>query len=453
MELTSKHLRARKSYAFTLTVALLFALVTTVSQSQNFRADISTTELNILDDVKPELTQKTSDAKNLIQKNSETLTTDSTDFTSEIPKDSENSLMLGNSDPAKNSDQAREELRYFNHGARIVNGTFSANKIIYADIWPHTDLLVTMLENGVKEDIILKNNQAPLSFEYLVETVGLRLELTTDGGYEFLDRNGQKKFYTPAPDLTDTTGQKITTGVYYDLAWGEDTEVETVEASADVLVEETVVPVEETSTALTEEVVESVKVVRPRAIVPVETETSATEEIEITPAEEVPETTPTEEVVESEETLVEEIVPTETAPTEEISELAEEVAEDSVEEITVVEEAETILVEEVLTEEVPSEEVVEMTEEISTEEVEEAPTEEVPAEETPTEEVETTPVEETPTEELVETPTEEVVETPAEEAITESEPIAFFQKFLPKFLRASLLETGRQDFENSIQSF
>jgi len=463
----------REILAGILAISLVFSTFS-LPQAENLSADISTFELDILDNVKPELTQKTADAENLIKKDTDTLTTDSKKFKSEIPKDSENSLMLGNSD--------REELRYFNHGARIVNGTFSGNKIIYKDIWSHTDLLVTTLENGIKEDLILKNNQAPLQFEYLVETVGLRLELTPDGGFEFLDRFGKKKFYTPAPDLTDATGQKITTGISYDLNWEKNTtsitadSIQQIETEAEEIIESensTTLTEEVSETTPTEEVVQPIKIARPRVATPVETETTLAEEAGQSTTDSIQQTeTEAEEVAEPEEIVeTEETSETLTEPVVEAS--TEEINTTPIDEITVVEEAETTLVEEVLTEETPAEEVgqsttdsiqqteaeaeeVAKTEEIiELEETSETPTEPVVEDsaepetieteetsETPVEEINTTPIEETPAEEIVE-PAEEIVEV---------EPIAFFQNFLPKFLRADILATGRQDFENSTQN-
>ncbi|MFA6458305.1 MAG: LamG-like jellyroll fold domain-containing protein [Patescibacteria group bacterium] len=133
--------------------------------------------------------------------------------------------------------QTREEVRYFNWNANPVKGNFESNKLLYPDLWNATDLLVTTGETGTKEDLILKNALAPTSFEYIVETVGLKLQTTADGGYVFVDEVGNEKFYTPAPNLTDANGQSADGAIHYELGW--DTQkpaVKTIETAAQAAV-------------------------------------------------------------------------------------------------------------------------------------------------------------------------------------------------------------------------
>ncbi|MFH0834625.1 MAG: LamG-like jellyroll fold domain-containing protein, partial [Patescibacteria group bacterium] len=143
---------------------------------------------------------------------------------------SENSAAAGDVVSAVSNDQqvaadatpeTREEVRYFNWNANQVDGTHEDNKILYPDLWDSTDLLMTAGETGMKEDLILKNALAPTSFNYIVETVGLKLKTTDDGGYVFTDELGNEKFYTPAPNLTDAKGQFVKDALHFELGWPE----------------------------------------------------------------------------------------------------------------------------------------------------------------------------------------------------------------------------------------
>jgi len=118
----------------------------------------------------------------------------------------------------------KEEVRYFPRNAAETEAVNEGNKLLYRNMWKETDLLLTTTEEGVKEDIILKNKQAPKYFDYIVETIGLELEMKEDGGFVFIDSTGQEKFYTPAPDITDAQGKKLTKGIEYKLGWGDEEE-------------------------------------------------------------------------------------------------------------------------------------------------------------------------------------------------------------------------------------
>ncbi|MCF7836107.1 hypothetical protein K9N08_00405, partial [Candidatus Gracilibacteria bacterium] len=172
-------------------------------------------------------------------KNKAILETTETPYGAEISTDSsepmvlsENSEAAGNVVSAETSDSqvaddatpdTQEEIRYFNWNANSVEGSQEENKILYRDLWNATDLLTTMGEMGVKEDIILKDSTAPTEFNYIVETIGLELQTTDDGGYIFLDENGDEKFYTPAPNITDADGNFVENGIHYELGWATST--------------------------------------------------------------------------------------------------------------------------------------------------------------------------------------------------------------------------------------
>lgn len=118
-----------------------------------------------------------------------------------------------------NTPEVKEEVKYYNWKANDVGSLFKDNKLIYKDLWEATDLLVTTTEEGIKEDLILKNSSAPTRFEYIVETTGLILEITASGDLVFRDETGQEKFYTPAPDVTDANGQIMRDGIRYEIGW------------------------------------------------------------------------------------------------------------------------------------------------------------------------------------------------------------------------------------------
>lgn len=164
----------------------------------------------------------------------EVLKTKETPYETEIPKQSTGALVIAEDKDSAGeiisaeedkqlaedkTPQTKEEIRYFQWNANNVENIFEENKSIYKEIWEATDLLITTKEDGVKEDLILKNSSAPTKFDYLVETVGLRLETSASGGLVFLDETGQEKFFVPAPDVTDVTGKKVTDGIRYELGW------------------------------------------------------------------------------------------------------------------------------------------------------------------------------------------------------------------------------------------
>ncbi|MFH1545938.1 MAG: LamG domain-containing protein, partial [Patescibacteria group bacterium] len=203
-----------------------------------------------------EITGKEKEINPNLKKNSdnaEILETEGTPYAVEISKKSaepivlaENSEAAGNIVSAMESDkqvaedatpEVREEIRYFNWNANEVEGSHEENKILYRDLWESTDLLVTAGEMGVKEDIILKNSFAPTEFNYIVETIGLKLQTTDDGGFVFVDSTGEEKFYTPAPNITDAEGKFAESGVHYELGWKKqlaDSSLQSVEKKIEI---------------------------------------------------------------------------------------------------------------------------------------------------------------------------------------------------------------------------
>ncbi len=326
--------------------------------------------------------------------------------------------------------ETREEIRYLMRDVNKSNAIQDGNKVLYQDIWEESDLLVTTLNQGIKEDIILKNSNAPLEFDYVIETVGLELVVKGDGGLSFVDRKGQEKFYTPPPNITDVNGFKSSNSIRYELGWGqqrpqtseentEETQEEVVPAEIETPTEEN--PVEQVEQETQEEQVEQEEVI------------SGEEEF-FAPEPKDPETSQASE--ENTEETQEEVVPAETeTPTEET--LVEQVEQETQEEQ--VEQEEVISGEEEFFAPEPKDPETSQTSEENTEETQE---EVVPAEiETPTEEnpVEQVEQEATPESEQVEqeaTPESEQVEQEAQEEDIAEEIVSFGDFFVPEKRKA-----------------
>jgi len=184
-----------------------------------------------------------------------------TPYKAQIPeKAAESAVVIGDNlnsdgDKIKNESEEKvlkdetpkvvEEVRYFSIDAQNVSAITNGNKALFKNIWENVDLLLTTLENGIKEDIILKNSNAALNYDYVVETVGLELKMKSDGGFYFIDEKGNEKFFTPPPVLTDVDGTVVQNeSVRYEILTEEDlqrTELLKMKAAveeAGVLVEE-----------------------------------------------------------------------------------------------------------------------------------------------------------------------------------------------------------------------
>lgn len=65
--------------------------------------------------------------------------------------------------------KGRSGLSFIPVGASSSKGYVEGNKITYPDVWPDTDVVLEMLETGIKETIILKTNKAPFDFSFEVQ--------------------------------------------------------------------------------------------------------------------------------------------------------------------------------------------------------------------------------------------------------------------------------------------
>ncbi len=75
-------------------------------------------------------------------------------------------------------------------------------QVTYADVYPDVDLRYTLLDLGVKEDIVLKTPEAATSFVWVMETPGLDAVLQSDGSILIGSRNNPV-FIIPAPFMNE----------------------------------------------------------------------------------------------------------------------------------------------------------------------------------------------------------------------------------------------------------
>lgn len=120
------------------------------------------------------------------------------------------------------------------------------NKILYRDIYEGVDLLTTSLENGVKEDLILKNSteiNLPESmyhgdgkwiFDYTLELNNLEV-IESESGLKFLNQAGEEVLFTPAPYMLDRNG-KISYDTYFEIVRPETEQAERVQVDSQEIV-------------------------------------------------------------------------------------------------------------------------------------------------------------------------------------------------------------------------
>lgn len=111
-------------------------------------------------------------------------------------------------------------------GARPVQGEPAGASMKYAAIAPHTDLEVTSLPSGVKEDIILNSPRAPRSFVFPLNLQGLTARLTRAGDVVFEDAAGKVRAVMPKGWMKDAAADSpgetpaLSEGVRYELLEG-----------------------------------------------------------------------------------------------------------------------------------------------------------------------------------------------------------------------------------------
>lgn len=78
-----------------------------------------------------------------------------------------------------------------------VTGAVNGNTITYTNAWQSTDLLYQVQNDQLKMQIILQDNNAPLTFSFELQTKGVKHRVNVDGSIDFIDMNGQMVFRIP----------------------------------------------------------------------------------------------------------------------------------------------------------------------------------------------------------------------------------------------------------------
>lgn len=132
-------------------------------------------------------------------------------FSLSIPQSTAGTLKIG-----KN---AGMEIAITQTGAKlaVTNATQKGNRVFAENIYPSTDLLRQIVPTGMKEDLILKDANAPKSFSYEITVPkGILAELTGRGEILYRDAAGTAIMRHPKPYLVDANG-KVGTDARWDL--------------------------------------------------------------------------------------------------------------------------------------------------------------------------------------------------------------------------------------------
>ncbi|MBW7453484.1 DNRLRE domain-containing protein [Paenibacillus sepulcri] len=105
-------------------------------------------------------------------------------FDVKLPKKFDNGYSIG---------KGSEQLSFKPLHANSVIGAVYGNKIEYPNAWEYTDLQLEVKNSGIKETIILKNNQAPTTFQFQLNS-----DIRNSRNFELLpawliDANGTKR--------------------------------------------------------------------------------------------------------------------------------------------------------------------------------------------------------------------------------------------------------------------
>ena len=306
-------------------------------------AELLTTEIRQLGEVQTDFLGDSLEVGDL-QLVSNALISETDSRTAAVP------LSLSGAFTLRNSDS--EELRYFHQDTDSAGGMYSTNKVLHKEVWDSADLFVTLNDQGMRENFILKDQQVPTQFDYVVETIDLELRINENGELQFADGDGQVEFSAAAPALTDAIGQQFAGTLQNEIVWGESVEnVENVGSEEIVADEETP---NDPNTPNTPNTLNNPSTSTPEEIV-IEVVELPEEELAIEVIE-IDEVELTIEIVEVEPEVV---VVDESTETEEIEVVADEVIEETIEEEIVSEEAEELPEEETEIEEEVSEEITE----------------------------------------------------------------------------------------------
>ena len=101
-------------------------------------------------------------------------------------------------------------------GARATRAQEDAGHLVYADAWPHTDLLQAAGPEWTEELLHLRSPRAPREFEYDVRALGTATVTIEDGAVRFLDAAGRGLVLT-SPVVIDAAGRRSATAARWIL--------------------------------------------------------------------------------------------------------------------------------------------------------------------------------------------------------------------------------------------
>ncbi|MBU0648081.1 LamG domain-containing protein, partial [Patescibacteria group bacterium] len=162
------------------------------------------------------------------------LTTKSTWHDTIIPKSANQELSLEfvGIESTEGDDQGQKtnyKIGYDPVGANRSSASYEENKVLYSDFWDNVDLIYTTRPEGIKEDIILKNNNTRqinskssgymgsgnwlFFYELDLENVTVVEE---DGQIKFVNKNGSAQAVITSPFMVDNNGE-VSENAYFEL--------------------------------------------------------------------------------------------------------------------------------------------------------------------------------------------------------------------------------------------
>ena len=104
-----------------------------------------------------------------------------------------------------------KEITFSLAGAEKIKPAANKNLLGYKNIFKHTDLNYQVFSTTVKEELILKNNQAPTTFTYELETKGLTPKINENHSISFLEE--KKEVYRMNPFFAYDANEQIATAI------------------------------------------------------------------------------------------------------------------------------------------------------------------------------------------------------------------------------------------------
>jgi hypothetical protein len=134
-----------------------------------------------------------------------------------VPENTEFELSISESvlDSIKIGEEESAEMVMKPLGENIndVNFEVAGNRVFASEVYEKTDLLRQVVQNGVKEDLIIKGPEAPREFVFEIETE-YELQVEDDGQVSYYDGLGNLRMWHPAPYIVDSNGIRSEEAAY-----------------------------------------------------------------------------------------------------------------------------------------------------------------------------------------------------------------------------------------------